>query len=375
MYRVVTDYGDNQDMVSTLTDTLTFIEHETADPPLLSDGAGREAGNRPNMKILVLGGAGYIGSHMVRFLAEQNADVVVFDNLSTGHRFLAGPATLVAGDILDTTALAALFGEHGPFDAVIHFCAKSLVGESVVDPALYYRNNLVGTLNLLDTMRATGHRRIVFSSTAAVYGIPHTELIDELQPLQPINPYGRSKLMIERILEDHAAAYGFDATALRYFNAAGAHPDGDIGELHQPETHLIPNVLKAVQGGPPLKIFGTDYPTADGSCVRDYVHVCDLAAAHWQAIGFMKANPGMHAFNLGNGQGFSVLEVIRCVERVTGRPVPREIALRRVGDPPRLVADATRARDLLGWRPRQTDLEDIVASAWRFHERHGFGSA
>lgn len=321
------------------------------------------------MKVLVLGGAGYIGSHMVADLRARGVDVVVFDNLSTGHAVLAGNAPLVCLDVLDTDALRAGFASHGPFDAVIHFCARSLVGESVREPGLYYRNNLVGTLNLLDVMRETGHRRLVFSSTAAVYGIPQCTPIPEDHPTRPINPYGHSKLMVEQVLSDHAAAFGIASVALRYFNAAGAHPDGGIGEWHEPETHLVPNALRAAFGGDQLQLFGDDYPTPDGTCVRDYVHVCDLADAHWRALGYLERHDGAHVFNLGNGQGFSVREVIDSASRVLGRPVPFTIRPRRIGDPPVLVADASRARDVLGWKPAWTSLDGIVASAVPFFRR------
>lgn len=341
--------------------------------PTISRNVARHAclpphapGDPQMMKILVLGGAGYIGSHMVRYLRECGDRVTVFDNLSTGHRMLAGDTDFVEGDILDAAALATLFADKGPFDAVIHFCARSLVGESVTDPALYYRNNVAGTLNVLDAMRATGHRRLVFSSSAAVYGIPSVAHIDEQQPTTPINPYGRTKLVIEQLLADCATAYGIDSVSLRYFNAAGAHPAGDIGELHEPETHLVPNVLRAALGLSALKVFGNDYPTTDGSCVRDYVHVCDLAVAHRLAISYMKAQPGAHVFNLGNGSGFSVFEVIRAAEQVTGRKITYELAPRRAGDPPRLVADAARARRELGWQPAWTDIGRIIDSAWLF---------
>ncbi len=321
------------------------------------------------MNILVLGGAGYIGSHMVRYLRERGDRVTVFDNLATGHRFLAGDARLVVGDILDPGAVEAVLRQEGPFDALIHFCARSLVGESVTDPALYYRNNVTGTLNVLEAMRATGHRRLVFSSTAAVYGVPQVPVIDESQPAAPINPYGRSKRMIEQVLADYATAYDIASVALRYFNAAGAHPSGEIGELHEPETHLIPNVLRAALGLAPLKVFGNDYPTPDGSCIRDYVHVEDLAQAHHLAIDYLGTHPGAHVFNLGNGNGFSVFEIIAAARRVTGKEIPYDLAPRRAGDPPQLVADASRARRELGWQPRWTDVERIIDSAWQFMRR------
>lgn len=319
------------------------------------------------MKILVLGGAGYIGSHMVRFLRDRDVAVVVFDNLSTGHALLAGDAPLVDVDVCDAAALRRAFDVHGPFDAVIHFCARSLVGESVREPELYRRVNVGGAQNLLDVMQATGHRRLVFSSTAAVYGMPHAERIDESHPKQPVNPYGETKLAVEQLLRERAG--WLDSVSLRYFNAAGAHPDGSIGEWHEPETHLIPNVMRAAFGGSPLSLFGDDWPTPDGTCVRDYVHVNDLADAHWRALQYLETHPGAHVFNLGNGQGYSVREVIVAAEQALGRKVPYEIHPRRAGDPPVLVADASLARRELGWQPQWTDLAKIIASAQPFFVR------
>jgi UDP-glucose 4-epimerase len=321
------------------------------------------------MKVLVCGGAGYIGSHMVRHLAACGHQVVIFDNLSTGHREAVGAATLVSGDLLDPLSLAALFAAH-QFDSVIHFCAMSLVGVSVREPYLYYQNNVTGTLNLLQAMREAAVDRLVFSSTAAVFGNPDVELIDESHPTRPINPYGASKLMVERILADAASAYGLRSVTLRYFNAAGADPSGEIGESHEPETHLIPNVLRAALGkGGALKVFGDDYATRDGTCVRDYVHVNDLAVAHLKGIEFMRDREGAHIFNLGNGQGFTVLEVIEAARRVTGVEIACERAPRRAGDPPVLVASSALASRLLGWEPAFGDIDGIITSAWRWHQR------
>lgn len=290
------------------------------------------------MKVLVCGGAGYIGSHMVRHLTSAGHETVVFDNLSTGHREAVGGAALVQGDIGDPAALAALFAAHR-FDAVMHFCALSLVGVSVSDPYPYYQNNVAGSLNLLRAMRAAGVDKLVFSSTAAVFGNPEAPVIDESHPTRPINPYGASKLMVEQMLADGASAYGLRSVALRYFNAAGADPSGEIGECHDPETHLIPNVLRAaLDNRQPLKVFGDDYATRDGTCVRDYVHVNDLASAHAKAMEFMVHHEGAHVFNLGNGQGFTVLEIIEAARRITGVDIAYERAPRRVGDPPVLVA-------------------------------------
>jgi len=311
---------------------------------------------------------------MVRYLLTNQHEVVVYDNLSTGHRqAVPRGVTFAHGDIGDAARLARVFATHR-FDAVIHFCARSLVGESVVDPYAYYRNNVANTLVLLSAMNEAGVQRLVFSSTAAVFGNPHAEHIDEGHATAPINPYGQSKLMIEHVLEDAARAYGLRSVALRYFNAAGADPDGSIGEAHDPETHLIPNVLKAVLGqSAALKVFGDDYDTRDGTCVRDYVHVNDLASAHLLAIDYLATHEGAFRFNLGNGEGFSVREVIAAAERVTGKPVPHEIAPRRAGDPATLVASSELARLELGWEPRITRLDDILASAWRWHLDPGFG--
>lgn len=319
------------------------------------------------MKVLVCGGAGYIGSHMVRHLRTYGHEVVVFDNLSTGHRAAVGATPLVVGDLRDRQVLGALFREHR-FDAVMHFCASSLVGESVQRPLAYYENNVAATLNLLQAMLQARVDRLVFSSTAAVFGQPQSARIDEDHPTRPINPYGQSKLMVERILCDAGSAYGLRSVALRYFNAAGAHPSGELGESHEPETHLVPNVLRAALGqGAALRVFGTDYDTVDGTCVRDYVHVDDLAAAHLKALEFMRSQEGAHAFNLGNGQGFTVLQVIEAARRVTGRRIEFEPAARRAGDPAVLVASSDRARKLLDWEPRYREIEPIIESAWRWH--------
>lgn len=322
--------------------------------------------------ILVCGGAGYIGSHMARWLALRGSRVTVLDNLSTGHREAVQWGELIEADVLDPSSLERAFNGRR-FDAVMHFCARSLVGESVAEPYAYYANNVTGTLNLLDAMRRHGVARLVFSSTAAVFGQPVADRIDEDHPRQPINPYGASKLMVERILADAASAYGLRSVALRYFNAAGASADASIGESHQPETHLIPNVLRAALGtGPALKVFGDDYPTPDGTCVRDYVHVDDLAQAHELALAYLDANPGAHAFNLGNGQGFSVREVIAAAAAVSGRPIAHAIEPRRPGDPSVLVASSAKARGQLGWKPVHTRLEPIIESALHWHQGKRF---
>lgn len=323
-------------------------------------------------ELLVCGGAGYIGSHVARQAALAGHHVTVLDNLATGHREAVRWGELLEVDIRDVDALRRVF-VHRRFDAVLHFCARSLVGESMAQPYLYYDNNVAGTLCLLQAMREAGLERLVFSSTAAVYGHPRAERIDETHPCNPINPYGASKRMVERMLADAAIAYGLRSVALRYFNAAGASEDGDIGEAHTPETHLIPNVLRAALGaGPALKVFGDDYPTADGTCVRDYVHVDDLARAHLQALDFMDAQAGAHAFNLGHGEGFSVRSVLDVARAVTGRTIDFEIAPRRPGDPAVLVAASDQARQVLHWKPRCSDLGQIVESAWRWHVAPAF---
>lgn len=321
--------------------------------------------------ILICGGAGYIGSHMVRLLLDKGFEVTVFDNLSTGHRQAVGAARLVEGDLLDAPALAACFRSHA-VDAVLHFAARSQVGESVREPLPYYRNNVVGSLNLLAAMQTAGVGQIVFSSTAAVYGVPRETPITETTPLDPINPYGASKAMVERMLRDAALAQGLRAVSLRYFNAAGAHPSGEIGEAHEPETHVIPRLLQTAAGESEFRLFGSGYPTRDGTCVRDYVHVCDLAQAHLLALHYLQDHPGVHVFNLGNGQGFSVREVVAAAREVTGRKIAVQEAPARPGDPPTLVASSRAAQEQLGWRPEWADLKTIIASAWRWHRERRY---
>ena len=324
-------------------------------------------------KILVVGGAGYIGSHMVRLLVEDGREVVVFDNFSQGHREAVKGIEVIEGDLMQPDDLAGAFANHD-IDAVIHFAALISVGDSVTDPASYYRNNVTGTLNLLDAMRAADVKKLVFSSTAAVFGNPLTDKLAEDHPLAPINPYGWSKRMMEQMLADMAHAWGLNSVALRYFNACGAHPSGEIGEAHSPETHLVPVVLLSALGlRNSLKLFGDDYDTPDGTCIRDYIHVCDLASAHLKALDFMDDNPGAHAFNLGNGAGFSNREVVEAARRVTGFAIPVEIGPRRAGDPARLVADSTKAREVLGWTPDYPDLDSIIASAWNWHQNPAYG--
>jgi UDP-glucose 4-epimerase len=309
---------------------------------------------------------------MVRELLRRGQEPVVFDNFSTGHRAAVQGAPLIVGDVTDPAALAKVFS-NGRFDAVLHLCSLSLVAESAIKPYQYYQVNVAGTLNLLEAMQAAGVSRIVFSSTAAVYGVPRTPLIDETHPTEPISPYGASKRMVEQMLADAASAYGLRSVTFRYFNAAGADASGDIGEAHEPESHLIPNVLRAALGqGCVLKVFGTDYPTPDGTCVRDYIHVDDLASAHIKALEFLDDNEGAHIFNLGSERGFSVQEIIHAAEKVTGRSIPRDILHRRAGDPPMLVASNTKARDLLDWQPERSDIDTIIASAWRWHQQRRY---
>jgi len=319
---------------------------------------------------LVCGGAGYIGSHMVKMLAGLGHAVVTFDNLSTGYRNAVKWGQFVEGDLLDQGDLDALFSEHH-FDAVIHFAARSLVGESQLEPAMYYRNNVVGTMNLLDAMCRHQVNKIIFSSTAAVYGNPVCDRIDEQHPKLPINTYGKSKLMVEEMLSDYSRSYGIDSVVLRYFNAAGADPDGEIGERHEPETHLIPNIIRSLLGQSEsgLKVFGGDYATDDGTCVRDYIHVNDLCTAHFRAVRYLDTHDGAFAFNLGNGMGFSVMQVIHAVEEVTGYAVKYEVQGRRAGDPGVLVADASSARDTLGWIRDYSDITDIIRTAWNWHKK------
>jgi len=324
------------------------------------------------MRILITGGAGYIGSHATRCFLEHGDEVTVLDNLSRGHAEAAPANVLVRGDIAQENVLAELFRTRR-IEAVIHFAAFPYVGESVADPELYYRNNVCGTLELLSTMRRCGVMRLVFSSTCATYGIPQRVPITEEEPQRPINPYGRTKLAIEWALADYASAYGFAFAALRYFNAAGAHPAGDIGEDHDPETHLIPLALQTALGNRSrVEIFGTDYPTPDGTCVRDYVHVDDLAEAHRLALAHLQPGQGLH-LNLGTGRGYSVREVIRACEEVTGKKIAAHEGQRRPGDPAVLVAAARLAEAKLGWRPRYRALPEIVETAWRWHRTHPHG--
>ena len=321
------------------------------------------------MRVLVTGGAGYIGSHMAKLLVETGAQVTVLDDLSTGHPEAVRGRDFVKGDIADVSFTKKLLREKA-IEAVVHFAASSLVGESMADPLKYYRRNIGGTAALLQAMREAKVTRIVFSSTAAVYGDPVRIPIDEAHPTQPVNPYGASKLAVERMLSDCSAAYGIGAVVLRYFNAAGADPSGDLGERHDPETHLIPLVLQAAAARrESISVYGNDWPTRDGTCVRDYIHVSDLCVAHLQALEWLAKGGRYEVFNLGNGEGATVLEVIEAAKRVTGKQFKINFAARRAGDPPSLVADASKARRVLGWQPARADIEDIVRDAWNFEQR------
>jgi UDP-glucose 4-epimerase len=326
------------------------------------------------MNILVVGGAGYIGSHMVKYLGAHTAHrSVVLDNLARGHAAAVDGAELVVGDFGDAALVADLCRKH-QVDAILHFAADSQVGESMVDPAKYYQNNVVNGKALVDAALGEGVKRFIFSSTAAVYGNPLHTPIDEADACLPVNPYGRTKLAFEQLLQSYAEAYGLQYTCLRYFNAAGADPSGSIGEDHTPESHLIPLVLQVAQGQrASIEVYGDDYATPDGTCVRDYIHVNDLAAAHLLALDRLVAGGDSGSYNLGNGQGFSVQQVLDVCRTVTGHPIPALVGSRRPGDPAVLVASATRARADLGWQPAFSTLTSIVETAWRWHGEHPMG--
>lgn len=318
------------------------------------------------MKILVCGGAGYVGSHMVKMLGDKGCDVVAFDNLSNGHADAVLTGELVVGCMSSLEQLNLLFDKH-QFDAVMNFASFIQVGESLKKPAQYYQNNFSNTLNLLQVMAEHKVKNLIFSSTAATFGEPQYTPIDEKHPQNPINPYGRSKLLIEQILPDFEAAYGLKSVCLRYFNAAGAHPEGLLGERHEPETHLIPLVLRVAAGkSPSISIFGVDYDTPDGTCIRDYIHVQDLCDAHWRALLYLNNGGPSRNFNLGNGQGFSVKEVIDTAASVTGKPIRVVYAPKREGDPTYLVADSLSARKFLNWAPAYPDLSTIIEHAWKW---------
>ena len=326
--------------------------------------------NSSQRRILVTGGAGYIGSNTALLLLDAGYDVVVADNLLRGHREAVDPARLRVVDLLDTEALIAVMKEK-PCDAVIHFAAYIAVGESMKIPEVYFRNNVAGSLSLLTAMQKAALGKIVFSSTAAVYGMPERVPIRESEPYAPVNAYGASKVMVERLLYWFDQIHGMKSVCLRYFNASGADPEGRAGEDHDPETHLIPLLFRAIQTGKPITLFGDDYATPDGTCIRDYIHVTDLARAHIAALESLFAGGESRKFNVGTGQGYSVKEVLRAVEDATGKKVPFEVGPRREGDPPSLVADSTRLQQELGWKPEYSDLRRIVETAWSWANRKG----
>lgn len=317
--------------------------------------------------VFVTGGAGYVGSHCCKAFANAGWNVVVFDNLSRGWREMVRWGDLIEGDILDLESLKAAMARVKP-DAVAHFAAFAYVGESVEEPGMYYRNNSLGTLNILDAMRANNVKNIVFSSTCATYGVPVRTPIDEEHPQSPINPYGWSKFIVEKMLADYSVAHDLRYAALRYFNAAGADPDGAIGERHEPETHVIPLAIRgALRNDYTFTIFGNDFDTRDGTGLRDYIHVADLADAHCRALEYLLGGGASDVFNLGTGNGTTVEEIAAAVEYVSGKKLPRKIGPRRAGDPPALVASAEKAERILGWKPQHSDIKNIIASAWRWH--------
>lgn len=318
--------------------------------------------------VLVTGGAGYVGSHACKALAAAGHTPVTYDNLSRGHREAVKWGPLEVGDLLEKDRLAEVMARHNPI-AVMHFAALAIVSESVSHPERYFLNNVEGTGNLLDEMKAANIRRLVFSSTCAIYGIPDTVPISESESAKPISPYGKSKLRVEQMLSSRKKSDGLSSIALRYFNAAGADSDGDIGEDHDPEPHLIPNVLNAASGKQTLTVYGDTYQTSDGTCIRDYIHVSDLADAHVLALNLLENESTTTFANLGTGTGFSVLEVIREGERVTGKAIPFNVGPARAGDPPSLIANGAYARDLLGWTPKRSDLTTLIADAWHWHNR------
>ncbi len=321
------------------------------------------------MSVLICGGAGYIGSQANKLFSQKGYDTIVFDNFVYGHKEFVKWGKLIKGDLSDPQAINRVFEENN-IEAVLHFAAYAYVGESMQEPAKYYNNNVCCTIRLLDAMRRHGCNKIIFSSTCATYGIPERMPITEDMPQNPINPYGRTKWMVEQILKDYAAAYGIKFAVLRYFNAAGADPDGEIGEWHVPETHLIPIVLDAASGvRPNVKIFGTDYPTPDGTCVRDYIHVYDLATAHLLALEYLQKGGESDFFNLGNALGTSVLDVIQAAKDVTGCDFEVENTERRAGDPPILVGSSEKASKVLGWRPVYGDIHTIVSHAWTWYQK------
>jgi len=324
------------------------------------------------MRILITGGAGYVGSAALRHVVENGHQAIAYDNLAEGHPSAVGDAQLVVGDIADTAKLTATLQEFRA-DAVMHFAAATYVGESVTNPEYHYRNNIGGSLSLLNAMRTAGVKRMLFSSTCATYGMTDSAVMSETTPQAPFSPYARTKLAVEWMIRDFAHAYGLGFTLLRYFNASGGSPDGRFGEYHHPETHLIPLVLDVPLGRRPLiKVYGNDYPTPDGTCIRDYVHIDDLASAHLLAIEQTQVDSA-EVFNIGTGDGQSVLQIIQACEKVTGKTIPYEVTERRPGDPPRLVADPTKLKTRLGWKPKYTSIEDTIRTAWAFHQKNPDG--
>lgn len=329
------------------------------------------------MSVLVLGGAGYIGSHTVYELIDKGEDVVIIDNLETGHEEAVHPkARFYKGDIRDREFLDSVLNKEKDIDAVIHFAANSLVGESMTDPLKYYENNVGGTITLLEALRDHGIDKVVFSSTAATYGEPEKVPIEETDRTEPTNTYGETKLAMEKMFKWTDKAHGIRYAALRYFNACGAHESGNIGEAHSPETHLIPLILQVPLGQREfISIYGDDYPTKDGTCIRDYIHVTDLADAHIRAMNYLRDGGESRAFNLGNGTGFTVNEVIETARDVTGHPIPAKVTPRRAGDPAQLIASSDSAKEVLGWDPQHADLREIISSAWNWHSKHPDGFA
>ena len=321
------------------------------------------------MKILVVGGAGYIGSHTVKGLLQGGYDVVTFDNFSTGKRKLITGGEIIAGDLMDKPSIAQVFQEND-IGAVLHFASLIQVGESYINPQKYYSHNLISSMNLLEAMLAAGVKNFIFSSSAAVYGLPDEIPIPESHPVRPINPYGQTKYFVEVILQDFRRAYDFNFVSLRYFNAAGADPDGRTGEMHEPETHLIPNILLTLLGQKKeLQVYGADFPTPDGTAIRDYIHVTDLAQAHILALKLLLASPQSLFINLGANKGFSVYEIIQKAEEVTGKKVPYSLKGRRKGDPPVLLSSNQKAKEILGWQLQHSDIEAIIATAWNWHSQ------
>jgi UDP-glucose-4-epimerase GalE len=322
-----------------------------------------------NRRILVTGGAGYIGSHTCKSLFHHGFEPICYDNLVYGHRDFVKWGPFEEGDISDSQRLQSVFDKYQP-EVVMHFAAYAYIGESMLDPLKYYENNVYGSMTLLNAMRESNIEKIIFSSTCATYGIPKTIPIPDSHVQQPVNPYGRSKLVIEHMLRDYAYAYGLHGCSLRYFNAAGSDPDGELGEWHEPETHLIPNIMLTATGKrESITVFGDDYGTRDGTCVRDYIHVTDLAEAHVLALNTLEEEPGLKTYNLGNDRGYSVKDIIDVSAKICGQKIPVEIGKRRLGDPPILIADSSSAKSELGWKPEYNNLEQIIETAWNWFSR------